>query len=207
MGKERTTLMRHTRCLSELQVCLLVVVIVLLSSACVAAKLPATSHCLPEEGVFFSCRLKGNNKIISICTAPKVKPFTSLTYRYGTEAKVELTFISTADNQNRFFGTVSAVNPKTTVREVWFDVDGIRYITTACVGGDCPHSGGLIVYQRSRLLMSRPCVTESSSHPWFSSEVLRFGSDLDSSHSNTELIRLKDVDNDINVLYPWSRVN
>ena len=49
--------------------------------------------------------------------------------------------------------------------------------------------------------------TESGDHPWFSSNVVHFGSDLDSSHSNTNLILLQDFDNNVDVLYPSKRVN
>jgi hypothetical protein len=55
--------------------------------------------------------------------------------------------------------------------------------------------------------MSRACATEGSSQPWFSSKVVRFGSELDSSHSNTDLIQLEDYDNHVDVLYPSKPVN
>src|SRR5208337_1074104 len=74
-------------------------------------------------------------------------------------------------------------------RQIWFDLKGTRYIATSCVGGDCPHRAGLIVFRGNQLLTSKPCANESGSHPWFASEVVRFGSDLDSSHSSTDLIQ------------------
>lgn len=180
---------------------------VLLWSAGSLAQVAGDSGCLPDESVFFSCRLKGNDRIVSLCTAPKAPPFTSVTYRYGAGTKNEFTYTASVRNQNRFLGTVSAISPKATVRQVWFELNGSKYVVTACVGGDCAHRGGLIVFRKGQLEMSEPCAEGSAGHPWFSSQVVRFGSSLDSSHSNTDLIHLQDFDNNVGVLYPSRNVN
>lgn len=171
------------------------------------AQASAASSCLANEGVFFSCRLKGNNRTVSLCTAPKSAPFETITYRYGSETRNELTYVASAENHNRFLATVSPVDPKAIVRQVWFELHGTKYIATACVGGNCAHRGGLIVLRGSRLLMSQACATESSSHPWFAGEVVHFDSELENSHSNTDLIHLEDFDNNVGVLYPSKPVN
>jgi hypothetical protein len=176
---------------------------VLLWSVGSLAQAPNNSACLPQEGIFFSCRLKGNGRMVSLCTAPHPPPFSSVTYRYGAGTENAVTYTASAGNQNRFLGTVSAISPKATVRQVWFELGGSKYVITSCVGGDCAHRGGLLVFGKGKLEMSQPCA-EGGGHPWFSSQVVRFGSSLDSSHSNTELIRLEDFDNDVNVLYPSS---
>lgn len=180
---------------------------VLLWSVGSLAQVAGDSGCLPEESVFFSCQLKGNGRTVSLCTAPKAPPFTSVTYRSGAGTKNKFTYTANVDNQNRFLGTVSAVSPKATVRQVWFELNGSKYVVTACVGGDCAHRGGLIIFRKGQLEMSEPCAEGSSGHPWFSSEVVRFGSSLDSSHSNTGLIHLQDFDNNVGVLYPSRNVN
>jgi hypothetical protein len=202
-----TTFSRRFRSFSRLRVCLSVLSSVLLITAGSFAQTAGASGCQPDEGVFFSCRLKGNNRIVSFCTASKAAPFGAITYRYGTGTKVELTYAASAENDNRFLGTVSPVGPKASVRQVWFDLKGIKYIATSCVGGDCTHRGGLIVFQGKHLLTSAACANESGSHPWFTSKVVYFGSDIDSSHSNTNLIQLQAVDNNVDVLYPSKRVN
>jgi hypothetical protein len=202
-----TTFSRRFRSFSRLRVWLSVLSAVLLSVSWSFAQTAGASSCLADEGVFFSCRLKGNDRIVSLCTAPKTAPFGTITYRYGTDTKNELTYTANAENQNRFLGTVGPAGPKASVRQVWFDLKGIKYIATSCVGGDCVHRGGLIVFQGKHLLTSEPCANESGSHPWFTSGVVHFGSDLDSSHSNTNLIQLQDFDNNVDVLYPSKRVN
>lgn len=202
-----TTFTRRSRSFSRVSVWIAVLSGVLLSTAASFAQTAGASSCLPDEGVFFSCRLKGNNRIVSLCTAPKAAPFESITYRYGTDAKNQLTYTANAENHNRFLGAVSPVGPKASVRQIWFDLKGTKYIATSCVGGDCAHRGGLIVYQGKHLLTSAACASESGSHPWFTSNVVRFGSDIDSSHSNTNLIQLQDYDNHVDVLYPAKRVD
>ena len=180
---------------------------VLLSSFGSFAQVVGASGCLPQEAVFFSCQVKGNGRMVSLCTAPKAPPFTSVIYRYGAGTENEVTYAASVENQNRFQGTVSAISPKATVRQVWFELNGSKYVVTSCVGGDCAHRGGLIVFHKGQLEMSEPCAESSGGHPWFSSEVVRFGSSLDSSRSNTGLIHLEDFDNHVNVLYPSREVN
>jgi len=180
---------------------------VLLSPVGLLAQVAGASGCLQQEAVFFSCQLRGNNQIASICTAPKEPPFISVTYRYGAGTANEVTYTASVENHNRFLGTVSAISPKATVRQVWFELKGSKYVVTSCVGGDCAHRGGLIVFRKGQLEISQPCAQGNGGHPWFSSEVVRFGSSLDSSHSNTDLIQLQDFDNNVNVLYPAREVN
>jgi hypothetical protein len=77
--------------------------------------------------------------MVSICTGPKAPPFASVTYRYGTETRNETTYTASTANQNRFLGTVSAVSPKVTIGQMWFEQNGNKYLATSCVGGDCAH--------------------------------------------------------------------
>ena len=183
-----------------------IALVAVLMAPCAFAQSSPDSLCQPDEAVFFSCRLEGNRKIVSLCAAPKAAPFQSIAYRYGTKAKNELSYTASSDNQNRLIGTVSPVGPDASVRQVWFETNGVTYIVTSCVGGDCPHNGGLIVFRDTKLLMSRACTLDSS-QAWFSSKVVHFNSDLASSQSKTGLIQLKDYDNHVEVLYPWKRVN
>ena len=175
-------------------------------SVSASAQAPQSSGCQSDEEVFYSCRLKGNGRVVSLCASPKAAPFTSIAYRYGTAAKNELTYSATAENHNQFLATVSTVNPKTTVNQVWFKLKDTRYIVTACDGGDCPYRGGLIVFRGDKLVMSRAC-EDDSSHAWFSSEMVNFDSETETSHSKTDLIEMKEYNNHVQALYPWKRVN
>lgn len=202
-----TTSTRRFRSFSRVRAGLSICFGVLAISAWSFAQTAGASSCLPDEGVVFSCRLEGNHRIVSLCAAPKAAPFQSITYRYGSETKTELTYVASVENHNRFLGTVSPVDPNASVRQLWFQVKDVKYIATACVGGNCPHQGGLIVFRGDKLVMSRACERDSINHAWFWSEVIKFGSDFESSRSKTDLIQLQDYNNNVNVLYPWKRVN
>jgi hypothetical protein len=161
------------------------------------------SLCQPDEAVLFSCRLEGNSRIVSLCTTPKSLPLQSVAYRYGTASKVELTYTATPQSANRFAATVSPAKPGVTINQVWFETKGTRYVLTECVGGDCAHDGGIIVLRSGRTLMSRACSKDSGNQSYFSSKIIDFESDLNGSHSKTDLIQLKEYDNHIDALYPW----
>jgi hypothetical protein len=175
----------------------------LLGSTGAGAQTPSGSLCQADEGVLFSCRLEGNNRTVSLCTTPKALPLESITYRYGTAKKVELTYTASRQNQNRFSASVSPASPRAEVNQIWFEVKGTRYVATECVGGDCAHDGGIIVLQGSKTVMTRACSKDHSNQPYFSSKVVDFESNLESSHSKTELIEFKDYNNRVDVLYPW----
>ena len=49
------------------------------------------------------------------------------------------------------------VSPRAQIREVWFDRGDIRYLLTACLGGDCPYEGGLAVLKKGKVLSKSRC--------------------------------------------------
>src|SRR5271167_4499834 len=110
-----TTSTRRFRSFSRLRAGLSICFGVLAISAWSFAQTAGASSCLPDEGVVFSCRLEGNHRIVSLCAAPKAAPFQSITYRYGSETKTELTYVASVENHNRFLGTVSPVGPNASV--------------------------------------------------------------------------------------------
>jgi len=201
---------KHSEYFSRVGVAVVFVMFMSAFAGEAAAEEHVTSLCKADERVFFSCPLRNTKKTVSICAAaPKDGPVQRLTYRYGA-GRAELQFEANSQNQNRFSATVGPASPNASVRQVWFERKGVRYIVSSCIGGDCPHRGGLIVRRGKRVLTSRACAMDSAQHvsqPWFLSEVLKFGSDIDGSQSKTDLIKLEDVDNNIGVLYPTKRVD
>src|SRR5450755_1049805 len=109
MASVVTTSTRQLQFFSKPRAGLSILFGVLLLSAWAAAQTAGVSGCLPDEAVFFSCRLEGNHRIVSLCTDPKAAPFQSITYRYGSETKNELKYVSSVGNHERFLGTVSPV--------------------------------------------------------------------------------------------------
>jgi hypothetical protein len=163
----------------------------------------AGTNCRPGESVFFSCRLRGGKRIVSLCATPAKgkEPFESIAYRYGEPAHIESAFEAGLVDKNRFYANRQTVSPRSVVAGVWFEQKGTRYLVTSCEGGDCPYRGGIMVWQGRRLAMSRACVAGSRA-AYFPGRVLVKGDDAQRSHSTTELIQWRDEEIDIAALYP-----
>jgi hypothetical protein len=161
----------------------------------------ARNLCRSGESVLFSCTLQRANQMVSLCAAPDAPPYSSVTYRFGTHAHVRLTHTATAANDSHFSATVSPASPRASVQQVWFMDRGVRYIVTACNGGDCNYRGGLIVLKNQRSLLTRACRKDTpGDQPWFSRKALPFSSAK--NISTTDLIRAEDFDNRVELLYP-----
>lgn len=166
----------------------------------------AVSLCQPDEAVRFSCPI--GRKVVSLCAAGSLGAREALSYRYGAVGHVEETFVASADNGRRFYGTVSPARPGASVSQVWFDQGQVRYLMSACTGGSCPFRAGLAVLQGDRILMNARCDhTESDDLAWFSSDLVRFGSGAADSKSATSLLQIEDADNDIVRLYAAGSAN
>ena len=166
----------------------------------------AVSLCQPDEAVQFSCPI--GRKLVSLCAAGRPGATEVLSYRYGTPRHVEKTFVASADNGRRFFGTVSPARPGASVSQVWFDQGELRYLLSACTGGSCAFRAGLAVLQGDRILMNARCDRpEDGDLAWFSSDLVRFGSGAADSKSATALLQIEDSDNDIVRLYRTGSAN
>lgn len=162
------------------------------------------THCTSNERVFFSCMV--GTKIVSICATPAAAPFEALEYRYGAKDKVEMRYNAGPSNGNRFYAYVAPVNPRALVYQVWFNRSDTRYMVTQCEGGNCPRKSGLIVYQKTKPIMSRPCNPNPNGHDYFDRAIVRFGSSFSDSSSRTDLLILDETAYDIDSLYPYNRV-
>jgi hypothetical protein len=177
----------------------------LLSGLCLApmaigADLAIISHCTVQEKIFFSCQV--GKKVVSICALENSGEIDKLIYRYGFLGKIENEYVASVHNQHRFFGTAEPVAPRASVDQTWFVSGDVKYLLTACRGGDCDHTAGLTVFRRERILSNTRCAETKDSQPWFAREVVYFGGDLDSSKSNTKLLILMEDDNSLEKIYP-----
>lgn len=125
-----------------------------------------------------------------------------LAYRYGLPGKVELEYRSMPANGLLFHGQVEPVAPNASVREVWFDKGGTRYLMTACEGGDCPYASGLAVLSRGKVLANQHCRRTTPDRGFFAPEFADFGGNLNDSQSRTPLLKLETDENLIEQLYP-----
>lgn len=161
---------------------------------------PAITHCAADERVEFSCRIGVNT--VSLCAAGKDRAIAWLAYRYGVPGKVENEFLARSDNTHRFYASVAPAAPSASVRQVWFDRGGLRYLLTECIGGNCPKRAGLAVLRGDHAVMNACCVPAGENDlGWFSRDLVSFGADPASSQSATDLLLMQDTDNMIDTLY------
>ena len=175
------------------------------SSSIVAQNSENTStHCQRDERPQFSCRI--GVKTVSLCGGGTYGPFSSLAYRYGAIGKIEKEFVARPDNARRFFGSVEAIRPKASLEQIWFDQGNIRYLLTACTGGNCPqHAGLAVIRNSSKILLNVSCVRFSKDDlDSFGPDLASFGSDVETTRSKTELLIIKDVgSNNLNKIFPF----
>lgn len=172
----------------------------LASSAAMAADLmPAsTALCGPRQQAVFHCSLGA--KSVSLCAVVEGQRVTTLDYRYGTRARLELT--QQASTAQPFKATQSQLAPGARARQVWFDRGGYTYLVSQCIGGDCPYSAGLAVLKGYEVVMNRRCVRTADDRASFAPELARFGRDAASSEAKTGLLVFDDVDLGLERLYP-----
>lgn len=184
--------------------------LLLISANVFATEKVESTLCGEKEGVFFSCMV--GHKTLSICTSPKIKPYSSLEYRYGTGKKIEFTYIANINNGNRFFASIDFAVRDAIINQVWFKNEDFTYAITECVGGGCPIDAGLIVFNRERVISQRACESKYYynkapysghvyGHASFELDVVAFEENIEKSISNTELLILKQQSINVDMLY------
>ena len=169
------------------------------TAAMAADLMPAsTALCSPRQQVVFHCSLGA--KSVSLCAVMDGQRVTTLDYRYGTRAKLELTQV--ASTAQPFKATQSQLAPGARARQVWFDRGGYTYLVSQCVGGACPYSAGLAVMQDEKVVLNRRCVRTADDRASFVPDLAHFGSDAASSEAKTGLLVFDDVDLGVERLYP-----
>jgi hypothetical protein len=54
--------------------------------------------------------------------------------------------------RNKFFATNEAYEPRAALSHLWFANGDTRYILSECIGGMCPHSGGIVVAKGNKII-------------------------------------------------------
>lgn len=171
----------------------------------------APSLCKTGETVAFSCTLA--QRKVALCmqgAAGATSETGALVFRLGNiqpdgRQRVEQEYTATAQNGQNFFATVAPAMPGAVVRQLWFDDAGTRTLLTECLGRACRQSAGLAVLRGGRLISSRRCQRTPDDAAWFSGKLVKFGADADGSQSLTPLLRIEDIDNTIERIYPPQR--
>lgn len=141
----------------------------------------AAQKCLPGEATLYS----GNTgkKTALVCASPAKPPFSKMEYRFGTADKTELTYTADTGNGKKFFAASEAYEPRAGLSHLWFVNGDTTYVLSECIGGMCPHSGGIVV-AKGRKIMARIKVKEGG----FSADDVV---DFDASKSKSSLVQIK----------------
>jgi len=81
------------------------------------------------------------SKILSLCGVGKAPSFSRLTYRFGTESKIELEY-STPEN-GEMYATNEAIMPRAAVDVIYFSRGQTTYGISQCLGGNCDRSDSI----------------------------------------------------------------
>jgi hypothetical protein len=169
-----------------------------------AATIPAAaSQCHPDEIDLFTCNT--GKKVVSLCGAGKPPALAAVSYRYGAPGQVEMEYVAKAGNGHVFHGMTEPLQPNAIVRQVWFDKGDIRYLMTACEGGNCPYEAGLAVRRAGKYVMKARCVLTDPDLASFDPKLVEFGSAQADSLSATPLLLLGEDENHVELLYPRRR--
>lgn len=181
---------------------------------CVAAAwvAPGSAHagaslCRADEAVAFSCSLV--RRTASLCLQRDGEQTTALSFRLGERRgqrpRIERQYTATGPNGQHFSANVSPAMPGAVVRQVWFDQAGSRTLLTECLGSACRQSAGLAVLRAGRVVSQWRCQRTADDAAWFSGQLVKFGADAASSQSTTPLLRIEEIDNPVERLYPPPR--
>jgi hypothetical protein len=168
-------------------------------AACVAASAFAdgVTQCRSGEQPLFSCST--GKKTVSLCGAPASGTPQTLTYRFGVPGKVENEFVATSANGNLFHTTLVSLAPRAAVGEVWFDRGDVRYVMSACLGGDCPNLAALSVLRHDKIIANMPCRNDDNLYGGFGTDLVQFG---EAPKPKTPLLVVDDnYDNDADKIF------
>lgn len=161
---------------------------------------PLATLCSPEESDVFTCHLK-NRKTASLCARSAGSEIGSISYRYGSPGKVELSYTAALGGTNQFFVFESPAAPRAHVQQLWFDLGRYSYVLTECVGGSCRHPAGLLVLRGTAVVSARTCVNAYGQQPTLHGKVVNFGATVQDIQPLTPLVKYREADNGIFSLY------
>lgn len=91
-------------------------------------------------------------KGILVCATPTKPPYSKIEYRFGPAEKAEMTYTADAASGRKFFASNEALQPRASLSHLWFVNGDTTYVITECVGGNCPHSGGILVAKGKKII-------------------------------------------------------
>ncbi len=137
--------------LSRIMVCIIALMCTVCTS--VDAGQPIPSHCLAQERVIFSCKLRLTDEVLSLCSDGSVgDKITYLQYRFGKPGKADLHFPAYLADSLQSFKLMHYFRADVDRRELRFTHDDTNYVVFAYVEGEerpAQESAGVAVKVRS----------------------------------------------------------
>ena len=124
-------------------------------------------------------------KQVLICASPAKQPFQKIEYRFGSTAKVELSYSADKVNGQKFYAGNEALDPRSSVDYLWFVNGDTQYSIFECTGGNCPSETKLLVVSKGKKIVARIKIKEGA---------FDLGGVTDFYTSSDPLIQIKDTD-------------
>jgi hypothetical protein len=133
-------------------------------------------------------------KTALVCASPAKPPFSKIEYRFGNADKVDLSFVADSAGGKKFFAASEAYAPRASLSHLWFVNGDTTYVISECLGGMCPHQGGIVVAKGKKILAR----IKLKDGLFTADDVVDFGNEK----SKTPLIQIKQPDGiDVTSLY------
>lgn len=91
-------------------------------------------------------------KGVLICATPAKPPYSKIEYRFGPADKAEMIYTADTASGRKFFASSEALQPRASLSHLWFANGDTTYVISQCVGGNCPHSGGIVVAKGKKII-------------------------------------------------------
>ena len=110
-----------------------------------------SSHCNPDEKIFFSCPI--GKKYVSLCESIGGGENQYLEYRYGKLNKIELRFKGGANDSTIRFNKAEVYQANNGGTEIWFNINETYYVLSAPIKGG-PY---LEIFKKGNSIARLPC--------------------------------------------------
>lgn len=145
--------------------------------------------CLQGERVQFNCNT--GQELVSLCASNGAAG--ALTYRRGMPDRIKLLHVAEGGDSTRFGATTMPLEPGAQVQQIWFDQGDQRHWMGVCVGGMCPQEAVVAMLRGQTVLSREVCRYQPTNLAWIAADVVRFGSDVEDSFTNSRLVALDHV--------------
>jgi len=115
-----------------------------------AAPLVQAQPCDAHEATLYAGSV--GRKSVRVCAVPHKPPHTRIEYRFGPPGTIELAYAADARNGQKFFASNEALMPRASLSHLWFVTGDTTYVITECIGGRCPHGGGIVVAKAGKIV-------------------------------------------------------